>query len=283
MSIPIVIFHTGGNQDYFKNCVEVSSKNNQVYLIGDDSNKDSFSGNSNVRFFHMNELESEEADEFKRCFVNYSGNGHDYEMYCFLRVFYLKALLIKTGLSWVFHTDSDCVTLVDINKIFPEPKRIAYSIQKVANKFHMVGSIHNSLLNVDFCDKFVQLCFDIYKTGTKFGLIDSKLQWHRQNGIPGGICDMTIYYLLFSEKLLDNVMDLNIPMLVNGDLSVFDHNISDSYGYYGENTYAKHMNAKIVSKINDRYYFDASDGKKIRTLSIHFQGSAKHSLVTFSL
>jgi hypothetical protein len=284
MSIPIVIFHTGGSPDYFVKCVENSSKNNQVYLIGDDSNKHTFTANKNVKFFHIDDLQSTAVEEFKACFVNYSGNPHNYEMYCFLRVFYLKTLFEKTGLDWVFHTDSDCVVLENVNSIFyPNQLRVSYSVQKMENPFHMVGSIHNALLNIDFCNTFIQLCFDIYQNKSKFSLIDSKMQWHRQNGVPGGICDMTIYYLLYSEKLIDNLFDLNIPIMVNGERAVFDHNISDSYGYYGEKTYSLELGIKVVSKNDNKYYFKVLNGNNVRTLSFHFQGSAKRILKDFIL
>ena len=284
MSIPIVIFHTGGNQDYFKNCVDVSSKNNTVYVIGDDANKTTFLDNKKVQFFHIDDLQSSAVEEFKSCFVNYSGNSHDYEMYCFLRVFYLKTLFEKTGLEWAFHTDSDCVILDDINAIFsPDKLRISYSVQKMQNPFHMVGSIHNALLNIGFCDAFIQLCFDIYQNKSKFALIDAKMQWHRNNGVPGGICDMTLYYLLYSEKLIVNVFDLNIPMMVNGERVIFDHNVSDTYGYYGEKTYARDLGIKVVSKIGNKFYFKTLSGDQVRTVSIHFQGSAKRILSDFTI
>jgi hypothetical protein len=284
MSIPIVIFHTGGNQDYFKNCVDVSSKNNTVYVIGDDTNKTTFSNNKKVQFFHIDDLQSTAVEEFKACFVNYNVTPYNYELYCFLRIFYLKTLFEKTGLDWMFHTDSDCVVLDDVNTIFHSNKlRVSYSVQKMENPFHMVGSIHNSLLNVDFCNKFIQLCFDIFQNKSKFELVDAKIKWHQKNRVRGGICDMTLYYLLYSEKLIDNIFDLNIPILVNGERAIFDHNVSDTYGYYGEKTYALDLGIKVVSRSGNNFYFKTLKGDQVRTLSIHFQGSAKRILSNFTI
>ena len=284
MSIPIVIFHIGGNQLYFKKCVENSSKNNIVYLIGDDSNKTTFSSNPNVQFFNVNEFNSNNVIEFKKCFVNYSSNNHERELYCFLRVFYLKEFFEKTGKKWVFHTDSDCVVLENINNIFKEPTCNAYSIQKLQNKYHMVGSIHNALINIDFCNKFIELCFDVYKNRSKFNLINEKMEWHKKNKIQGGICDMTLYFLLYSENLINNIIDLNMPILINGENVVFDHNISDSYGYNGENTFEKNNsgNKRLIKKDNS-YYFKTNDGVWIKTISVHFQGKSKMMLERFSL
>lgn len=284
MSIPIVIFHTGGAPDYLISCVNISSKTNQVYLIGDDGNQSTFSNNPNVRFFHINDLSSEEIEQFKQCFVNYSGNDANYEMYCFLRVFYLKSLFERTELDWVFHTDSDCIILQDINQLFLSRYSVAYSIHKTANEFHMSASIHNALLNRNFCNTFVELCFDIYQTKTKFGLIEKKIEWHRRTGMPGGICDMTLYYLIHSENMISPIIDLNEPFEFDGSHIVFDLHYSESYGYTGNNTYEMEDWYKRIIKRAGKYYFVTTDGKEIQAASIHFQGDrAKRVLAAFSL
>lgn len=64
--IPIVIFHVG-NQDYFQKCVQINSKKNHVYIIGDDSNKDTFINHPNITHVHKNDLESDEIAQFKQC------------------------------------------------------------------------------------------------------------------------------------------------------------------------------------------------------------------------
>jgi hypothetical protein len=280
MSIPIVIFHTGGAPDYLISCVNISSKTNQVYLIGDDSNQSTFLNNPNVRFFHINDLSTNEIEQFKLCFINYSGNDANYEMYCFLRIFYLKSLFERTGLDWVLHTDSDCIILQDINELFPSPSSVAYSIHKTANEFHMGASIHNALLNRRFCNTFVELCFDIYQNKTRFGLIEKKIQWHQQTGMPGGICDMTLYYLIHSENMISPIIDLNEPLEFDSSYIVFDLHYSESYGYNGNDTYAMEDWYKRIIKREGKFYFVKTDGQEIRTASIHFQGQrAKRVLV----
>jgi hypothetical protein len=284
MSIPVVIFHTGGNQLYFINCVNISSKYNTVYLIGDDSNQNTFADNPNVRFFHINDLGSDEIEKFKQCFVNYSTNDHHFEMYCFLRVFYLKSLLEKTNNTWMFHTDSDCVIVENINNILTPPFRTSYFIENTENKYHMVGSIHNALIDLNFCNKFIQLCFDIYDNRTKFGLISNKIEWHNLNRLPGGICDMTLYYLLYSQKIIDDIVNLNMPFSFNGEPIIFGNYILGSSGFNGENTYETVDNIKTIIKQNGRVYFKLVDGNVVKAASIHFQGiSNKQILETFSV
>jgi hypothetical protein len=145
---------------------------------------------------------------------------------------------------------------------------VVYSVQNVENPFHMVGSIHNALIDLNFCDTFIQLCFDIYENKRKFHLIDEKMKWHKKNNVPGGICDMTIYYLM--TKLL-TVKDIN---LFNN--KVFDHNISSPYGYLGEKTFKMNNGIKVIIK-KDKYYFQ-TNAKNLEVMSMHFQGNKKQLL-----
>jgi len=142
----------------------------------------------------------------------------------------------------------------------------------------MVGSIHNALLDLDFCNKFIDLCFDIYKYKTKFNLIQDKILWHRNNKIAGGICDMTLYYLLHSEKIVD-VHDLNIPLLINNEDCVFDHQLSRSYGYLGEQTYKLKNRIKNINKLHNKYYIEDINNKQVRLLSVHYQGNHNKKLL----
>jgi hypothetical protein len=120
----------------------------------------------------------------------------------------------------------------------------------------------------------------------RFDLIDKKLQWHKITNTPGGICDMTLYYLLYSENIIANIIDLNMPMKYPGtDIDIiFDHNVCDSYGFNGERTFNKNI-IKIIRKIENRFYFQLADKQQqyIQTMSIHFQGNAKRLLSSFSL
>ena len=278
--IPIVIFHINGNQEYFKKCINISSYNNIVYLIGDNFNSNTFIDNNNIKFIHINTLYSFDINEFKKYFINYSTNSYDYELNCFLRVFYLKNFLEKTGYKKVFHTDSDCVIFDNINSIITDNIDIAYSIQKnINNIHHMVGSIHNSLLNLYFCNKFIELCFDIYKNKSKYYLIEPKITWHKKNNSGGGICDMTLYYLIYSEKIINNITDLNDILYINNENIIFDHQLSNSYGFNGINTYKIINGIKELIKNNNKYYFITTNNELIRTFSIHFQGDSKKYLL----
>jgi hypothetical protein len=288
--IPVIIHHTGGNQDYLQSCVRINTQTNKVYLIGDDANKTAYADNKNVEHVHINELDSEEIAEFKKHFVNYSSNDHTFELNCFLRVFYLKQLILLKKLKRVFYVDSDCIVLDNITNIMRKcPSiKIGYSIQTFTqenNPFHMSGCIHNSVINLDFCNKYIEFCFDIYKTRTKFHLIEPKVNHHKIHA--GGVCDMTIGYLGYTNNIFNEpVSNLNDIFMIDGEECTFDHNINDPYGYLGVKTYQTEWNGNIsrwcdVKKIQieqNKYYATTNTGKRIRLLTLHYQGGAKEGL-----
>ena len=278
--VPIVVLHIG-IQPYFTSCVLLNARYNNVIVIGDNNNKQ-IADISNVEHCNIQSLNSKELVEFQKCFFNYSTNSASYEFLCFARVFYMKRLMELKGLNAIFHVDSDCIMLERLDKVLPLIRKthsIAYSLEQSNNPFGMVGCIHNGLLTMEFCNKFIQLCFDIYLTKTKFHLIEPKVRWHRDNNAGGGICDMTLYYLLSSEKLID-VFDLNQVIDIDGTPCTFDHNINIAVGYDGTETYKMKGNMKNIEKEGDHFYItDAKTNRRIRALTFHFQGGAKQHML----
>lgn len=279
--IPLFIFHIG-EQEYLKKCVNFNSKQHKIYIMGNDTNKDLFNNNPNVTHIHVKNVDNGEVNRFKKCFTNYSTHDYNYEIKCFLRVFYLKQVMLITGIHKFFHIDSDCLIFDNIFEIFNENKDImdAYSIQKhceKSNPYHMVGCIHNGLLTLDLCNVFIKLCFDIYENKSKLSLIEGKINFHKNNKMGGGICDMTLFWLIYSEKM-HKVHDLNDIIIFNNEECIFDHNIHVDYGFLGEETYQKDNEYKKIIDENEKKYIFTKDGKKIRLLSIHYAGGAKKLL-----
>ena len=286
MSIPIVIFHIG-SQDYFKKCVLINSKNNVVYIIGDDTNKDLFKDNNNVRFYHIDKLNDDEIMLFKYHFMNNITKPGESDFLFFVRVFYLRKLMLLEKLSNAFFMDSDAIVFDNINNFFSpaDLKNNYYCLElitQITNPYYMVGALEFSLLDLNFCNKYVELCNNIYVNNSMFHLIEKKYYHHINNNIPGGISDMTLYYLLYSEKLLDNIVDTTIPFMIGNELCVFDHNISYAYGYLGANTYKMSNNIKLIHQENGSYYVETYESKKIKLLGMHFQGGTKSILANLN-
>jgi hypothetical protein len=272
-NIPIVIFHIG-NQDYLKKCLEFNSKNNRVFLLGTSGNKE-FININNVIHIDVNKLNnSSKVKTFQDHFINFSSNPHDAEFLCFLRIFYIYQFMTHYNIKRVFHLDSDCVILKNINDISFN-KNVAYSYHESQEKHKMRACIHNGLLTYDFCQKFIDLCFDIYVNKTKLHLIKPIIEYFFQNDIDGGVSDMVLFYLL-----RNNVQNLNIPF----DGGVFMHNLNIGEGWLGKSQYelmedlSGNYVIKITKKDNEYQIYDIINKKYYNLYSIHFQGQAKKHL-----
>lgn len=296
-NIPIVIHHTGNYNDYFLNSVRINAKHNDVIVIGDEHNKQKILDIQltlpNIEFIDVNTLHTPQIDEFKKCFLNYSFNPEKFELHCFLRTFYLRELLIQKKIEKICYVDSDCVILHNIPILLSqiEPKiNIGISIVKNNDPLDMSGCIHNAIINKELCDEFIQLCFDVYQNRSKFHLIEKK--WiHHKNCQAGGICDMTLWYLLFQHTTL-RLTDMNKKFHFKDEVCTFDHNVHSSYGFCGNNTFKTQSNyhvssygsdIKITTQKDNKIYAKTQDQHKssdIRLLSIHYQGDAKSGLAS---
>lgn len=254
--IPVVIIHKGYRPYVHKVC-KITSITNKVILIGDESLKNV---PENVEFVNIKEYEDR---EFKKYFINYSTNDSDYEYECFNRVFILKNFMKKhRNYEKVFHLDSDCVLLSDINK-FNFTHEIAYCIPYNNNDYDLCASIHSALLNIDFCEAFENLYLKIYKTGELFKKIEDKIKWHAETQTSGGICDMTMYYILQRDYL-------NVQNLLNYG---FMNNVNTSEGPDSKTQYLTKNGLMSITKDNEMY--DIKNKKYVKLWNIHFQGGAK--------
>lgn len=272
-----VIIHKG-YQPYLKYNLEITSKNNFVYLIGDKSIK--FLENRNVKFIDIEKYEnSEEISFLKSHFINYNSNSFDFEWFCFARVFILGKFLKDFNLKKIFHLDSDNVLLTNINSLC-FTSEIAYLIPLQQDNFRMSGSIHSALLDNSFCLEFKNLFEDVYINKNKFNLIEKKIKYHEQNNLNGGICDMTFYYLLYKEKILDIQNLFNPIMNKDSEEHIFVNNYGNGEGPSSKDNFQiKNNRLKIYS---GKKILDLERNKKVSICNIHFQGASKRYLNRFT-
>lgn len=273
--INCVIIHKG-YQPYLKYNLEISSKNNYVYLIGDDSLEFLGSKFKNVEFINIQNFEnSKNLIHLKEHFKNFNSNSYDFEWFCFARVFMINDFLEQNELENVFHIDSDNVLLTNISNL-EFHKKNAYLIPPNQEVYRMSGSIHSGLIDKSFCEKFINLYKDIYVNKSKFHLIEDKINYHSEQNIPGGICDMTLYYLLQSEEILDT-QNLFFPIKDKSESEfIFMNNFSNSEGPNGKNSFQ--LEKGQISIINKNKVFDTVSKKEYNLCNIHFQGGAKKKL-----
>jgi len=263
--IPIVLFHLG-NASYIHSTIsQLRRISNHIVLIGDETNR---GANVNVHV-HYNTLRSPELDEFERHFVNYSTNSAEIERICFSRVFYIRAWMERTGHRGCVYLDTDCVLLRPPEEVFRSGLAYVYNDYASDDPSKMAATIHASFLTYEFTVKFQQLCRDVYVTKSRFSLIEPKIRYHRETGAPGGICDMTFYYLLTKEMPVVKLLDLQ------PDGSTFDDNINDTLGFLGKHTFVLKDGRKVLRKTGPIIEALCTDGAWVRLNNLHFQGGAK--------
>ena len=277
--INCVLVHKG-YKPYLKYNLEITSKNNKIFLIGDKSLERLQNISKNITFIDISKYEnSENIIEYKKHFTNYSTNSFEFEWFCFARVFIIQSFIKENNLENIFYIDSDNVLLEDINNLnFTNTN--AFMIPHHQETFRMSASIHSSLLNSEFCDQFEKLYYDLYVSKEKFNLIEGKIDYHQKNNVSGGICDMTLYYLLYKNDFL-SVQNL-FEKFQNkfGENIVFMNHINTGEGPYSKQNY-KLKNEKLKIFKGNKIY-DIINDEKLKVCNIHYQGSAKKLLNRFT-
>ena len=278
-NLSCVIIHKG-YQPYLKYNLEITSRNNNVFLIGDESIKFLEKLNNNITFIDINKYENiNKLIGYKDKFENYSTNSFEFEWFCFARVFILQEFLNDFNLNQVFYIDSDNILLVDIRKL-KFKKSCAYLIPNNQENFRMSASIHSGLIDKNFCFEFEKIFNEIYISKEKHSLIIPKVDYHKKFNVPGGICDMTLYYLLYSENYIDPQNLLEDITLNEMSDYIFMLNINTSEGLSSYECYE--LEKDKIKIFAGNKIKDLSKNKMLNLCNIHFQGPAKKKLNRFT-
>ena len=278
-NINVCIIHIGYKK-YLEENIKITSKTNKIYLIGDKSIK-CLEKYENVEYINIDEfIKNNKIEFYKSKFENYSSNSEDFEWFCICRVFIIQLFLEKYNLNHIFHLDSDCILCNNINN-YPFKHDIAYCINKnYENKYRMSNSIHSALLNNTFCTEFEKLYTDLYVNKNKMYLLEDKITYHKSN--LGGICDMTLYYLLQNENyiIVDNLLE--IRNYKNKKIT-FMNTLYSNESSKNKDQYLKENNIIKLYDINEKkYIYDKINDEYIELWNIHYQGNCKNLLESFS-
>ena len=276
--IPVVIIHRT-YKDYVKVNLEITGSNNKIYLIG-DSSLEHLGNLNNVTFININKYENKPLiEECLKNFVNYASNPKILMWWAIEEPLIIKLFMEEYKLESVFHIDSDNILLDNVNN-FEFNRKIALIVNKNFYDFYMCTSIHCGLLNQEFCDKYIELYKDLFINKSKFYLIEDKINFHTRNGefVGGGICSMTLFYLLVKEKMIE-VQNLLTP--ING--KVFMNNINNGEGEESQEQFTLNKNNKIdIKNVNGKYIiYDKINKQNLQLNNIHFQGGAKKLMGEF--
>lgn len=261
-------------QKYIKTNLEITSLFNHIYLIG--TPEMSFLESENITFVDINKYrENIFLKNIKKYFINYGAKDDKSELFWLSRVPKLKSFLEEYNLENIFVIDSDNILLCDVN-LYPFTQKNAICISPNFNKYHQTASIHSGLIDISFCEAYEKLYYDIFENKSKFYLIEDKINFHKSN--PGGIADMTLYYHLYNEGLVefDNLLN---PVDFQNEKSVFINNYLTSEGFESEDQFKlKRNKLKIYKRNGSNFIYDKKNNEYLKLLNIHFQGIGKKYL-----
>jgi hypothetical protein len=281
--IPIVFLHKGDSWylPYVLRQALSINQNSQVVLISDQKTNADIEG---VKIFLINDLQNPMIDDFCKNYKHLSTNPKEYEVFCWLRWFYLLKYMEINNISHVFHLDSDVLIFSStehILSLYPELSRgCGFLIpQQQHFSYDWVASGHISYWTKDALQKFCNFIIDSFYKQELLNIYYQKWNWHLENKVNGGICDMTTLYL-FNNQYISYVVNL---LAENRD-GTFDLGFGTSSNFL-ENEYEMQK----IGSYNSHKRIEFSQNKPVifknqipvKLHNIHFQGAAKRFIANY--
>lgn len=272
-SIPIVFVHKGDSWylPYVLRQALAVNHNTHVTLISNATHNSDIDG---VEVCLIDNLQTELVQAFYQHYQHISTNSQDYEIFCWLRWFYLLAYMESKGISQAFYLDSDVL-------IFTSPERILSLYPEIENScaflipqqshasYYWCAGGHISYWTQETLRQFCQFTIDTFRKQDLLNMYHQKWNWHMQHQVAGGICDMTTLYL-FSQDYSHCVINL---LAIKREGS-FDMNFNSCSNFLDDEYVMQHNHKKIIFQ-NNQLLGITKDQSLIPFHNLHFQGWIK--------
>lgn len=252
-----------------------ASRGSRVVLLGDAR-----ASRATTHAARLKSLESRAAREFRKRYQHMSSNAPGFELFCWLRWFYLLEYMRVERVRSVLHLDSDVLLYSSMAEIkardFSDGRAGGYLVPERCEGPLGAASAHVSYWTRDFLEEFCAFAVRSFTDPCYLRLYREKWDFHRDNGIPGGVCDMTTLFLFWQEN-----QHRICNLAVDSDGETFDNNINGSANCR-EGEYAMEGRYKRVRFSGDcPFLFAAESGARVRVHALHFQGRAKRLIPKF--
>lgn len=266
--IPVILTHRG-NQLYLRTAIEQAKRRNErVVLIGDETNRD-FGAEH-----YLNADYWEGAAEFEKVYRHMSHNPYAQELYCFQIYFVLRDFCQAHGIERLFTMDSDVMLYCDVTEYEKTlgDYDLAINWCERQEPYRWSACLHNSFWWLGTLERICEYMMGAYQGGALMKSLEKKWAWHQGNGVPGGVCDMTLLHF-FRQELL--AVNLSRPR----NKTVWDDNFNIPENYREDEYEMWHSHKAMV------FY---SDGEvrcwsnyyqmELAFNALHFQGQAKRRM-----
>lgn len=278
--IPVIFYHTG-NQEYLKIALEQCKKYNQtVILLGDSSNKEMAVKADCFWYPVENYDKKSQWKRFEQAYVGMSTNDYRFELNCFRRFFVIDEFIKELEIDKFIYLDSDILTYVNFSELDGLQKLdCGMSVPEEQSKYGWVANCGISLWNQKSVASFLEYCIDIYENHLE--LLEEKWNYHKENQVPGGICDMTLQYLWYKND--NTCRKVNLVDRENGLAGVMDFNVNLATNCYKEEYQMNRMVRikKILIENGQSFLYDRN-GNEVRVFAIHFLGPAKQYMKSYA-
>lgn len=272
MTIPVVFTHRGP-QDYVGIAVEQAKRyGNYVVLLGNEENAHlDVEHHDNADYWHG-------ADVFERLYKHMSGNHRELELYCFQIYFVARNLALEKGWDKIFLIDSDVLLYCNVTE---EERKLgeydlAVSICKNQWKYRWSACLHNSFWKVKTLIDMCNFLIETYNGGDLMAKLEEKWAWHQANGIPGGVCDMTLLWFFCQDRNVVNLSEVR-------DGATWDDNINIPENYLPDEYLMKNGHKFIDTRAEPGPHLLYANGPQlIRANALHFQGQAKRLMEEYA-
>lgn len=272
----IVFVHTGYSPylEFTLRQARAASPESEIVLLGNATN-------DRFPFVRHIDIQSgpyvEAVEDIRASYVHMSTNREAFELACFERWFILRQWMQETGASDALVFDTDVMLYAsetEIRSRFSHEESLALCLPPDPGGYVWSASAHASYWGVEAVNAFCAFVMQSYTEEAIRTSLEDKWTWHREEGVAGGVCDMTALYL-FAQTHPE------VHNLLRSESGVaFDHNINvAANAELNEVEMEGHI--KQVHWDNARPYSLRQDGDRVRWLGLHLQGQAKAHIPKF--
>jgi len=270
-SIPVFFFHMG-YQSYLEKIIQQAQLSNErVILLGDNYNQRIEVEHHAVDSYY------DKTDAFASRYRHMSTNPPQFEIICFARWFVLRNFMREHNIDICFYADSDIMIHANLTaeRAKFEAHDCAFMMPEEQSPYSWSASGHNSYWTLEALEDFCAFINTTYSTPEGIEKLTEKWTFHIENNQPGGICDMTLFWLYYNFK---NGNDIHILSNIVEN-ATFDDNIVSSTNRYKDEYRIKDGIKEIEFREDGPYCFNLREEKWVRFNTLHYSGAQTKSLI----
>ena len=263
---------------YVLNQAKHASPSSDIVFVGDTFALPRLAGVRTVP------LESEDADRFARNYRHLRSGSVRFELFCWLRWFYLLEYLRREEVGSVLYLDSDVLLFSSMRRlaeVYPKAMSCALMVPKQEfDAFNWIAMGHTSYWTREALEDFCTFATESFEKEELLDLYRQKWSWAQRTGLKksmggAGVSDMTGLYLWWNQRR-ESVLNL----AVNTDGNVFDLALTTARNYEDGEYVMTSNGTKLIDYGDKEPSFVKADGsgERVRVHGVHFQGRAKPDL-----